>query len=473
MARTNYKKWLKSWLVAGVIGLFSLPWALAYDSFPSLEQEQIQAEREVAAINASLHLPSQKHLKTTHSYSYYRPSLPVPIRNAQSLWPVIASHFSLGDYSNRPEVRHEILWFLSRRSILNMMLHNAVPYIYYVYQQTQQRGMPAEFALLPLVESGYDPFAYSQAGATGLWQMMPGTASSFGLDISWWYDSRRDTIVSTQAALNFLSSLRDMTHSWLLAAAAYDVGVGAVQAAQQYNIRSDRDTNFWDLPLPQETREYVPRLLALAEIIKNPAFYGVKLPYVPDHPYFAAINMNSQIDLAEASRFAEVPIDTIHRLNPGLLRWATNTSGVYTLLVPYESSTIFRKNLQAVAGKEHISWQYHEIRGNETLQSIAKNYHTSIDLLRRVNSLSSDMLTPNQGLLVPLYLHRTYSTPVATAEINPNTLQLQTIAPSPTMMAEIPTRQVSLNNPVKVDESAANDSLKTLLGKIYSQSSTP
>lgn len=418
------------------------PWAASYAWF---SREEALAQQEVEQINASLYAKLKiKHrsqpVQTPSSQPFYTPE----DTGGPSLWPVLTAHFALGDYSNRPEVRHEIMFFLSRRGILNEMLRNSVPYIYYVYQQTQQRNMPAEFALLPLVESGYDPFAYSQAGATGLWQMMPGTASSFGLDINWWYDSRRDTIVSTQSALNFLCSLHDVLHNWLLAAAAYDVGSGAVQAAQQYNQRNYRDVNFWDLPLPQETRDYVPRLLALAEIIKNPQEYGVQLPTVPNRPYFAAVNLNFQIDLAEASHFSHVSVDTIHRLNPGLLRWATNSNGIYTLLVPYDKSEIFMKNLHAVAGKEHISWQYHEIRNRETLASIAKNYHTTVDLLAQVNDLSSETLTPNQGLLVPLYLHRTYASPVMTGvQVSPMT---------------------SSANPKD------NDSLKMLLGKIYSQS---
>lgn len=453
--RRHFKFWLAFSMIGCLINFMLSANVLASVQYEhafihhSLSAEEALAQREVNAINASLYVTAKKHPIRVYRSLARGPALTAAtttIATTTNFWPVIATHFSLGDYRNRPEVRHEIVWYLSRRQILNEMLQNAVPYIDYVYQQTQQRDMPAEFALLPLVESGYDPFAYSSAGATGLWQMMPGTASSFGLDISWWYDSRRDTVVSTQAALNFLCSLHDMLHHWLLAAAAYDVGVGAVQAAQQYNVRNLRNTNFWDLPLPSETRTYVPRLLALAEIIKNANFYGVKLPYVPDRPYFATINMNSQIDLAEASRFADVPIDTIHRLNPGMLRWATNPNGIYTLLVPYDKSMVFMQNLQAVAGKEHVSWQYHEIRSSETLQNIAKNYHTNVELLERVNALTNDQLTPDQGLLVPLYLHRTYSPPIVTSTLNQD------------------------QSAISADNTATqhDDSLKALLSKIYS-----
>lgn len=406
-------------------------------------KEALLAQREVNAINASIQPGSLSHV---HS-----------VPEGMNLWHVISDHFSLGDYSNRPEVRHEIIGFLSNRKILDQMLNNAVPYLYYVYQQAMQRQMPAELALLPLVESGYDPFAYSHAGATGLWQMMPGTSSIYGLDINWWYDARRDTVVSTQAALNFLRELHGLFHDWLLAAAAYDTGSGAVQAAQQFNQRNDQDTSFWSLHLSQETRSYVPRLLALAAIIKNPDYYGVKLPYIPNRPYFAAINMNSQINLVEASQFAEVPINVIHHLNPAMLRWATNPNGVYTLLIPYDKSAVFTRHLKEMTGKPHVSWQYHEIRSGETLESIAKNYHTTVDLLREVNGSTADQLTPNQGLLVPLRLHRTYSGPVAavTNVVTPNVN---------VNMEDEPV--VSTPNVAKTD-SKNNDNLKQLLSKIY------
>ncbi len=401
--------------------------------------EKLKAEQEAQAINASLRTPSNSTQSSAPGND--------DSSTSESAWALIVSHFTLNEDTDRAEVRHELVWFLSRKKILNQMLQNAVPYIYYVYQQTQQRNMPGEFALLPMVESGYDPFAYSQAGATGLWQMMPGTASSFGLDINWWYDARRDTVVSTQAALNYLCTLHDIFHDWTLAAAAYDAGIGAVQAAQQYNSRWHRSTNFWDLPLPNETRNYVPKLLALAEIIKHPSYYGITLPYVPARPYFSAVNMNSQIDLVEASHLAEVPVSSIKRLNPGMIRWATNPSGIYTLLIPYSAANTFEENLNALAGKEHVSWEYHEVRNGETLQSIANNYHTNVALLMQVNRLTASILSPEQGLVVPLRLHRTYSGPLASMPQTAETVVASGEAP--------PLPQT--------------DNLKQLLNKIYSQ----
>ncbi len=440
----NLRKWR---ILSGLAMLMAIGAVMA-----SPVSEQTLAAQEVSAINAALygkaihpaliHQQAIAHSATSTSLFHRHQHIQAP----SLFWRDLAQHFTLNDAVDRPDIRHQLIWFLSHRGALNEMLNNSVPYLYYVFQQTQKRDMPAEFALLPMIESSYDPFAYSKAGATGLWQMMPGTASSFGLDIDWWYDGRRDTIVSTQSALNYLCTLHDIFHRWTLAAAAYDAGIGAVQGAQSYNQQWKISTDFWNLPLPNETREYVPKLLALAAIIKNPQYYGVHLPHIPDHPYFFAVNMNSQIDLVEASRLAHVSTQAIRQLNPGMLRWASNPNGVYTLLVPYSAAKTFEKNLSAATGKEHVSWEYHEVRSGETLASIASNYHMGVSFLAEVNRLPTNTLMPGQGLVVPLYLHRTFSGPI---------------------MALPQAKTVSIAaNPQK-----AND-LKQLLDKIYSQPSS-
>jgi len=360
----------------------------------------IQAKSVVDAINASLK-------------NYNNNNMSVP---TVSLWPILIAHFNLNKYYYRPEVVHQITLYLKNKKVLEQMLRNAIPYIYYVYQQTKARNMPAEFALLPMVESGYNPFAYSSAGATGIWQMMPRTASSLGLHINWWYDARRDTIVSTQAALNYLSMLHKSLHSWLLAAVAYNAGIGSVQAAKQKNHRMGKSVHFWNLSLSHEAQWYIPKLLALASIIKNAYYYNVRLPYIPYRPYFLSVNMNSQVDLDVAGRLAGVSPKVIRHLNPGMRRWATNPDGVYTLLIPSDSKKIFHQNLVKISGKPHISWEYHQVRKGETLTSIAKNYHSNINYLRKVNGLRGSYIASGQGLIVPLHLNQTYAVPVPAAK---------------------------------------------------------
>lgn len=328
-------------------------------------------------------------------------------QSGKNIWTVIANHIQLND-ANNARVRQQLLFFTAHPGIVDTMLKNATPYIYYVYQETVKRHMPARFALLPMLESGYNPYAYSSVGAAGLWQMMPGTASSYGLDISWWYDSRRDVMTSTRAALNYLVQLDRQLGSWNLAAAGYDDGQGAVGASIQYNRDHHRPTDYWSLYLPRETANYVPKLLALATIVKDPARYHVKVPFVGDAPEFAAVTLNSQLDLAEAAKFAGVSMKTIQTLNPGMRRYATSPQGKFTLLIPANRVQHFREALDRMAGHTHISWQYHEVRQGETLYKIARDYHTNPDVLRKVNHLSVNYVSPGAGILVPIWLNHTY-----------------------------------------------------------------
>ncbi len=332
--------------------------------------------------------------------------------DSQNVWNIIASNIHVGAEVNRPEVQEQIKWFTSHPHMLHNMIRDATPYIYYVYQETQRRHMPAEFTLLPMIESGYYPYAYSYAGAAGLWQMMPETATDYGLKIDWWYDARRDIITSTNAALNFLVRLHAGEKNWDLAAASYNAGEGAVDNAIRENRRAGKPTDFWALPLSKQTRDYVPRLIAIAAIIKDPAHYGIKMPDVPDVPYFVAFTLKSQIDVADAAKLANVPENVIVHLNTGMRRFATNLEGKYTLLIPAMAAQTFQKNLAKIAGKPEKSWEYHEIAKGESLQGIAKNYHTSLALLESVNKLKSDAVNVGSGILVPISINKHYENPL-------------------------------------------------------------
>ncbi|MCH9643506.1 MAG: transglycosylase SLT domain-containing protein [Gammaproteobacteria bacterium] len=400
----------------------------------------------------------------------------------QNVWNVLRANLRMPNDVSNPEVQQQLLWYLSHRGVLKMFFENAKPYLGYIVTQLSERHMPAEIALLPMIESGYNPLAYSKAGAAGLWQMMPGTASSYGLDINWWYDSRSDILTSTHAALNYLQRLDKNLGGWELALAAYDAGQGAVQAAIEYNQRTDHNTSFWDLPLPNETRNYVPKLLALAEIIRNPDKYHVTLPYIPNQSYFSSITLNSQLDLAEISHLAEVPVSLVHSLNPGLRRWATSPDTNYNLLLPTNKVAVFQKNLQKVLGHTHISWQYHEVRSGETLAKIAHNYNTKVDLIEKVNDLKKTYVPENTGLLVPLYLNHTYTLPIAlnnqlndsafsynaAKDITANDLlsskpsQSNSVTSAPAKASMLPNNTAS-----KPQTTNQKDSLKSLLTKIY------
>lgn len=343
-------------------------------------------------------------------------SSPEPLSNSNSvsaeedIWTSIRQNLALKDQYERPEVYKWIYWLRSHPLILKQVFLNARPYIYYIFQQTQNYQMPAEFALLPVIESAYDPYAFSKTGAVGIWQMMPGTAMIYGLDINWWYDGRRDVITSTDRALSFLVSLKKTLGDWLLAAAAYDAGAETIQKAAAINpSQYYQGSSFWRLALSQETEDYVPKLLAIAALVSDPEKYGITLPFIPNKEYFSAIKLDFQIDQGEIAKMAQVSTQEIKKLNPGMRRFATDPGKTYTLLLPVENAGIFKENLARVAGKNHVSWQYHEVHEGQTLESIAQNYHTTMELLRSVNKMNLyDQVFAGEGLVVPLYLHRKF-----------------------------------------------------------------
>ena len=319
--------------------------------------------------------------------------------------------------------------------------------------------MPAELALVPMIESGYDPFAYSSKGATGIWQMMPTTAASFGLTMDWWYDARRDTIASTQYALNYLNQLHTDFHDWLLAMAAYDAGQGAIEQAIQYNQNLGKATDFWSLPLAYETKSYVPKLLALAAIIANPDAYHVQLPAIADASYFSVIPLPSQITLTQAAQLADVSESVIQQLNPGLRRWATESGQAYDLLIPMSSAKDFKEHMKVLFGHEQVTWTYHEVRVGDTLQNIAENYHTTVNVLQKANGLKSEeSVSVGEGILVPLWLHHKFGESQTVRIVLPNSEAAEALRANSSQQDE----NDNLGQQIRKD-----DSLKTILNKLY------
>ncbi|TAL61791.1 MAG: lytic transglycosylase, partial [Legionella sp.] len=224
---------------------------------------------------------------------------------AQDVWDVLRSEFNMGHEVNRPEVQEQIRWLVAHPSYLQKVCRQSEPYIYHIVHEIKKRKLPGELALVPMIESAYDPFAYSGVGAAGIWQLMPRTGSDLGLKQDWWYDARRSIGPSTDAALNYLLYLNKFFDgNWILAIAAYDSGEGTM--ARAIKSAGRRGNYFWNLPIPRETKVYVPRFLALAELIKNPQRYRIELPSIPYLPYFQEVNIGSQIDLNHAAKMAGI-----------------------------------------------------------------------------------------------------------------------------------------------------------------------
>ena len=322
----------------------------------------------------------------------------------QNLWNVMSPRFSFSrKYTNNYYVRKQIRWFQHQQYYLTQLTYNSKPYIYYVLQQTEKRGMPAEIALLPMIESNYNPFLYSKCGATGLWQLMPNTATSVGLLIAPWYDGRRDVVASTNAALHYLQYLQGFFHNWLLAIAAYDAGEGTISMAIRYNRRHEQPTDFWSLPLPYETREYVPKLLALADVIKHHIHYGLHLTPVENRPFFTTVTLIKQMNLKTLVKLSNSTPKLICSLNPGLYHSSTILDNNYNFLVPIDKADYLQKNLAALEIQSSSSLGkkiHHRVRAGESLSVLASRYHTSITEICQMNKLKSDVIQIGKNLLI-------------------------------------------------------------------------
>ena len=304
----------------------------------------------------------------------------------------------------RPQVEREIGWYGKHPGYLHRMTQRARPYLAYIVREVEKRGMPMEFALLPVVESAFQVFAYSSAGAAGLWQFMPSTGRLYGLEQNWWYDGRRDVVGSTRAALDYLTKLlQDFDGDRLLAVAAYNWGEGNVMRAISRNRAQGKPVDVWSLKLPRETRSHVSRLLAIAAVVEDPGRYGVVLEPVPDRPYFQQVPLDGQMDLGVAADLAGITLDELRRLNPGFKRWATDPEGPHRLQLPSGAVGRFTAKLAEVqAGKRQARWTRHEIVRGDTLGAIARRYGTSVAALKGMNRLTSDRIRAGRHLMVPV-----------------------------------------------------------------------
>jgi membrane-bound lytic murein transglycosylase D len=301
-----------------------------------------------------------------------------------------------------PAIDQQLAWFQRNPDYLERCFQRAQRYLYHVVTEVEARGMPLEFALLPVVESAYEPFAYSPSRAAGLWQFISGTGVRFGLKQDWWYDGRRDVIESTRAALDYLQALHDQFDGdWLLAIAAYNVGEAGVQRAIDYNRALGRPTDFWHLNLPAETRAYVPTLLALKRLMAEPERYGIDFAAIPNEPYFAVIDTGSQLQLTIAAQLAGTSYDELVALNPGFNRWATDPDGPHRMLVPIDNADAFEAALKTLSPDDRLRYEMHTVTKRETLAAIAKQYDTSAAVIAKINDLPGGRVTAGTTLKIP------------------------------------------------------------------------
>jgi len=312
----------------------------------------------------------------------------------------IRSGFVIEDVEHDAIDREE-RWFANHPTYLDRTFKRGERYLYHIVKEIEARKMPLELALLPVVESAFNPVAYSRARASGLWQFIPGTGRRYDLKQNWYYDGRRDVIAATDAALDYLQFLaEEFDGDWLLAVAAYNCGEANIARAVQRNRKAGKPTDFFSLKLPRETRAYVPKLLAMRRIVADPAAHGLEFAPIPNEPYFSQIDVAGQIDLHVAAELAELAPEELLALNPAFNHWVTDPDGPHLLLVPVDRETKFSEAIAALPPEKRVRVVYHHVRKGDTLGGIADKYGVSIAAIKTTNKIRGTLIRPGQDLLI-------------------------------------------------------------------------
>jgi len=326
------------------------------------------------------------------------------VKNDGDIWARIRKGFGIPDLANNPLVENQITWYTSHPDYIERTTQRGSIYLYHLVEELEKRGMPTELALLPFIESAFNPQAYSSAKAAGMWQFIPSTGRDFNLKQNMFKDERRSVIASTDAALTYLQKLYDMFGDWQLALAAYNWGEGAVQRAIKQNEARGLPIDFNSLSarMPAETRNYVPKLQAIKDIIASPETYGITLPKIDNQPYFVAVAKTRDIDVKLAAKLAELPIDQFKALNPQFNRPVITGSANTQILLPESNAAIFKANL---AKWTHAlsSWTAHRITDARVrIETIAAKFHTTPEVIREANNIPPRMeLKAGSTILVP------------------------------------------------------------------------
>ena len=346
-----------------------------------------------------------------------KPNIPPAPVEPKDLWEVMRKGMALNHTKEHPRIDKALLWYKKNPWHITQIIQYAKPYLHFIVTEAKARNLPLELALMPAVESAFDPHAFSPAGASGLWQIMKKTGEHMGLSQNWWYDDRRDLVLSTRAALNYMARLQDRFQSWELALAAYNYGPSRVSKA----IKKYKTNDFWTLNLPAETTDYVPKLIALAKIINQPETYGFRLEAIPQTPYFDRVLIDKQIDIAVIAEQTKTPLAELYRLNPGLKRWSTPPNTQHPLLVPKYSSQKLISFLKTNPIQKPQQYRRYIVQRGDSLNEVAKNFNTEVKSIRSHNRLTSDLIYSGQLLII--------APPPETIVSNHNTLKLNTNPP--------------------------------------------
>ena len=318
-----------------------------------------------------------------------------------NIWFRVRAGFRLPALDGKLVSRQE-QWYMANPDYVARMTERSGHFLYHVMEKVERRNMPAEIALLPMIESAYNPTAYSRAHASGMWQFIPSTGKIYGLRQNFWYDGRRDVLAATDAALDYLQKLHDQFGDWTLALAAYNWGEGAVSRAIARNQAKGLPTNYESLAMPLETRNYVPKLQAVKNIVANPGQYGIVLPDIPNRPYFATVSTSRHIDVKLAATLAEMELEEFRFLNPAHNKPVIKADGSETIVLPIDRIEAFQRNLKA-HDQPFVTWQTYTLKRHDDPAAIAKKHGLTLAQLKEANGVTGrKTIVPGQTLLVPL-----------------------------------------------------------------------
>lgn len=319
--------------------------------------------------------------------------------NDADVWQRIRGGFRFADTQNPLTAVHES-WYASRPGYVKRMVERSRRYLFHIATEVERRSMPMEIALLPMIESGFNPKAYSPSAASGIWQFIPSTGRHYGLKQDRWYDGRRDITAATNAALDYLGKLYLDFGDWSLALAAYNCGEGCVSRAIQKNLQQGLPTDYASLPLPTETRHYVPKLLAIKNLVLDPQRFGVAIDVLPNQPYFAQVAVRSGMDVHAAARLAGVGMDEFTALNPAFQRNLIRSDTPINILVPVDKTDRFEHNLK---NGTWDTWKPYTAKKGERVDAIARRFDTTMTRLKEHNSFNvkRGKLVHSQTILIP------------------------------------------------------------------------
>ncbi|MEA3291029.1 MAG: LysM peptidoglycan-binding domain-containing protein [Pseudomonadota bacterium] len=352
--------------------------------------------------------PPQKTAEATSDHKFFwrgkkKTAGKPAARQYDDVWARMRAGFELPDYRNHRVAYYE-KWYSSRPDYLQRVTDRAQWFLPQILDQLEKRGMPSDLALLPVIESAYRTDARSHASAVGMWQFISVTGKRFGLRQDWWYDGRGDPRQSTRAALDYLEILGDeFDGDWFLALAGYNAGENRVKKERRKNQQRGRATTYHHLNLRKETRDYVPKLLAVRNIVRNPAHFGVKLTPIPNRTMLASVNARTQTDLSVMAKLAGISADRMQFLNNGYKRGVTPPNGPHTVLVPVERHAALTAGLKNISRQDRVRMARYQVRRGDSLSNISRRYGISVATIKKANRLPGNSIHPGQTLLIPAY----------------------------------------------------------------------